>query len=354
MIWILISAILLIALILVIAKKIRPFWKKLILIFLILVGILLSVFKFIFPLNEGPKPMGPYGVKNEKSYYIHKTEIPKMATSGSDREVPVSWWLPEDENTKHPLVIFSHGSFGIEDSNSSLFEELASNGYIVASLGHPYHSFITSLSDGSDVYVDSSFFQSVMDSQGSENLEKTREGFNEWKSIRVEDISFVLDSILSDEKYSSKIDQEKIFLSGHSLGGSAALEVGRNRANALLGIIALESPFFGDIVGIEGEKYLFSEKEYPLPVLHFYSDALWGKLDEITTYEMNQKLLESNNPKYVNVHVEGSGHIGLSELSLASPFLTNLFDNGMNSKPALEKIEEINKATLEFLDRLTK
>ena len=81
---------------------------------------------------------------------------------------------------------------------------------------------------------------------------------------------------------------------------------------------------------------------------------MWGKLDEITTYEMNQKLLESNNPKYVNVHVEGSGHIGLSELSLASPFLTNLFDNGMNSKPALEKIEEINKATLEFLDGLTK
>ena len=354
MIWILISAILLIALVLVIAKKIRPFWKKLILIFFILAGILLSVFKFVFPLNEGPKPTGPYGVKNEKSYYIHKTEIPKMATSGSDREVPVSWWLPEDENTQHPLVIFSHGSFGIEDSNPSLFEELASNGYIVASLGHPYHSFITSLSDGRDVYVDSSFFQSVMNSQGSENLEKTREEFNEWKSIRVEDISFVLDSILSDEKYSSKIDQEKIFLSGHSLGGSAALEVGRNRANALLGVIALESPFFGDIVGIKGEKYLFTEIEYPLPVLHFYSDALWGKLDEITTYEMNQRLLESNNPKYVNVHVEGSGHIGLSELSLASPFLTNLFDNGMNSKPALEKIEEINKTTLEFLDRLTK
>ena len=70
MIWIIISAILLIALVLVIAKKIRPFWKKLILIFLILAGILLSVFKFVFPLNEGPKPTGPYGVKNEKSYYI--------------------------------------------------------------------------------------------------------------------------------------------------------------------------------------------------------------------------------------------------------------------------------------------
>lgn len=354
MIWILISTILLIALVVVIAKRIRPIWKKLILIFFIVVGILLSVFKFVFPLNEGPSPTGPYGVKTEKTFYNHKTEMQNMATSGNTREVPVSLWLPDDENTKHSFVIFSHGSFGIEGSNLSLFRELASHGYIVASLGHPYHSFITTLSDGSDIYVDSSFFQNVMNSQESEDLEQTREDFNEWKSIRVEDISFVLDSILSDEKYSSKIDKEKIFLSGHSLGGSAALEVGRNRANDLLGVIALESPFFGDIIGIEGEQYLFTDKEYPLPVLHFYSDALWGKLDEITTYEMNQQLIELNNPKFVNVHIKGSGHIGLSELSLASPFLTNLFDNGMNTKPTLEKIEEINSATLEFLDNLTK
>ncbi|MDO4711232.1 MAG: hypothetical protein Q4A75_04575, partial [Peptostreptococcaceae bacterium] len=127
MIWILISVIFLIALVVVIVKKIRPFWKKLILIFLILIGTLFSLFKFIFPLNEGPAPTGPYGLKTEKSYYTHKTEIPNMATSGYDREVPVSWWLPEDENTKHPLVIFSHGSFGVEDSNLSLFKELASN-----------------------------------------------------------------------------------------------------------------------------------------------------------------------------------------------------------------------------------
>lgn len=353
MVWKFIILVLLIALVIVIIKKIRPFWKKLILIFLIILGILFSTFKLLFPFNEGPEPSGPYEVKTEEAYYVHKTKIANMATSGSDREVPVSLWLPDGRKTKHPLLIFSHGAFGVANSNLSLFKELASNGYIVASLSHPYHSFKTELSDGKKIYVDSAFFKAVMNSQGTKNLEATQKEFNEWMSIRVEDISFVMDSILADETYAASIDPEKIVLAGHSLGGAAALAVGRNRSNKLLGIIALESPFFGDIVGIKGDKFLFTDKEYPLPVLHFYSDALWGKLDEITTYEMNQNLLESNDPKFVNVHIKGSGHIGLSELSLVSPFLTNLFDQGMNTKPTLEKIEEINQATLEFLNRLT-
>lgn len=69
---------------------------------------------------------------------------------------------------------------------------------------------------------------------------------------------------------------------------------------------------------------------------------------------MNQRLIDANTEKFVNVHIEESGHIGLSELSLASPFLTNLLDDGMNTTPAYEKIAKINEETLKFLNALTK
>lgn len=273
MAWLIILAILIIGLIIVIAKKIRPWWEKLILIILIIAGIIFSILKFTFPLKDPLETTGPYNIKNEKVFYTNETKFPNMATDGKDREIPVLLWMP-DGPEEYPLIIFSHGSFGIGESNSSLFSELASHGYMVASLEHPYHTFVTTISDGNKIHVDGSFLLEVMSSQGSENLEKTREEISRWNGIRVEDISFVMDSLLSDPELSKFIDEEKVFLSGHSLGGGAALELGRRRSNELLGVIALESPFFGDIVGIKGDQFVFTDEEYPIPVLHFYSDAL--------------------------------------------------------------------------------
>lgn len=344
MIWMILLAGLLGALVVVIAKKVRPWPKKLLLVLVVAAGVLFAGFKVVFPFNEGPRPGGPFGVLARRVFYTHETAVPGMGTAGSEREVPVSLWLPDDTQSKHPLLIFSHGSFGVENSNLSLFEELASRGFVAASLGHPYHSFVTELSDGRKVFVDGGFARSVMQSPGARDPESTLKAFREWTRIRVEDLSFALDSLLGDERFANVIDRDKVILAGHSLGGAAALEVGRNRAAELRGVVALESPFFGDIVGVDKGRFVFRQDEYPLPVLHFYSDALWGKLGEIPTYAMNQRLLESGNPKFVNVHISGCGHIGLSELSLVSPLLTNLFDGGLDTKPAAEKIAEINSS----------
>jgi len=40
-------------------------------------------------------------------------------------------------------VVFSPGSFGTRTSNTSTYRELASNGYVVCAIDHPYHSFYT-------------------------------------------------------------------------------------------------------------------------------------------------------------------------------------------------------------------
>ena len=77
---------------------------------------------------------------------------------GSYREVPMHFYYPENaaDLPEHslPLVIFSHGAFGYYQSNASTFLELASHGYAVISLDHPYHSFFTKDSDGKTITVD--------------------------------------------------------------------------------------------------------------------------------------------------------------------------------------------------------
>lgn len=345
--------ILFLLIIFVLIRKIRPWWKKLLSLVILLIGIFFTGFMYVFPVYPAVESTGDYSVKTESVYVVNDTQITALATSGNEREIPVKLWFPEANTSAIiPLIIFSHGSFGIADSNESLFLELTSHGYAVASLDHLYHSFVTTLSDGTSVQVDMAFMQSVLGAQGSNDLETSLELFTEWQAIRVEDLNAFVDHLLADNIEGlnvDNIDTEQLILAGHSLGGSAVLDLGRMRSDDFVAVIALEAPFFGDIVGIEDEEFVFENEEYPLPVLHFYSDALWSKLDAITTYEMNSRHLD-NSAKFVNVHIEGSGHIGLTDLSLVSPILTNLLDGGLNTKDPTEKLKEINVHTLEFLN----
>jgi len=61
--------------------------------------------------------------------------------------VNVGFWYPKETAGTYPLLFFSHGTFGIKDSNNSAFEELASHGYVVCSVDHPGHSFYTKSAD---------------------------------------------------------------------------------------------------------------------------------------------------------------------------------------------------------------
>lgn len=52
------------------------------------------------------------------------------------------------EGGRFPVVLFSPGSSGVRTQNTAWAEELASHGYVVAALDHPYDSAAVVLSDG--------------------------------------------------------------------------------------------------------------------------------------------------------------------------------------------------------------
>lgn len=355
-IWIILLVIAAVTLVVIIFRKIRPWRKKWLLFILTLVVMLFTAFQVLFPILPVVAVTGEYSVSQTDDYFNYPTTNDQLETSEGNREVPVTLWHPEKvEDINGKLILFSHGSFGVADSNDSLFNELASHGYVVASLSHPYHSFTTTLEDGSNIRIDTGYLRNVMGTQGSENLEKTLTDLEEWSQVHEDDIVQVLEQIQAEKTeniFLRAINPDEVILMGHSLGGTAVINLGRKRDD-IVAVIALESPFSGDIMGInEDNTYEFTNEPYPVPMLNIYSDSTWDVLDELTLYTQNWNYINSKNDQYQNVHIEGSGHIGLTDMHRVSPILTNLIDGGLNSEDYDIVLKQINEAILPFLDAL--
>ena len=58
---------------------------------------------------------------------------------------------PKIEGMKFPLIMFNHGLASYREANSFLCIDLASHGYVVMSVTHPYDSTLTELDDGTRI-----------------------------------------------------------------------------------------------------------------------------------------------------------------------------------------------------------
>lgn len=354
--WIILLVLAVVALFVVIFRKIRPWSKKGLLFIVALIVTLFASFQVLIPVHPIVATTGEYGVVKSDEYFNYPINNEQVETSNGTREVPVTVWHPETvEDMNGKLILFSHGSFGVADSNESLFNELASHGYVVVSLSHPYHSFTTTLEDGTDISVDMDYLQEVMGTQGSEDLEKTLMDLENWSQLHEDDLIQVLEQIQEEETdhpFLQALNSDEVILIGHSLGGTAALNIGRKRED-IVAVVAIEAPFSGDITDVnEDNTYEFISEAYPAPLLQIYSDSTWSDLEDSALYEQNWNYIDSENDYYQNVYIEGSGHIGLTDMHRVSPILTNLSDGGLNSEDYDIILKQINEAVLSFLNEL--
>lgn len=313
----------------------------------------------LFPKVTPLEPTGTYQVKREDCSYTDASRLETYADDGSFRELPVSFWYPAGvpEPRSCPLVVFSHGSFGVKESNETLYRELASHGYVVCSIDHTYHSFSAKLSNGKTVRISGAYMKELSADSPQDQPEQSLPRFEKWMALRTGDINFVLDTVIkkvSEESGElsvySLIDLSQICVMGHSLGGSATLGVGRQRSD-IAAVIALEAPFLCDIRGVDPDgKFIFEESPYPVPVLNIYSDASWAHLREWKQYAENARLLDIESDDVQNVYLSGVGHIALTDLSLSSPFLTFVLDGFKTSAATQETLKKINEVCLAFLD----
>ncbi len=314
----------------------------------------------LFPSYQPLTVSGHYAIETARYTYTDDQRIEPYSHTGERRRVNVVCWYPEKAGSDgtFPLVIFSHGGLGTENSNESLYRELASHGYVVCSIGHPYHAFWTKSEDGRTTFVSLEYFGEIQREDARTNKLQSFCYYQKWLETRTADISFVMDTILAKAAESASgvyalVDNARIGLMGHSLGGSAVLAIPRQRDD-VDAVIALESPYLYDIVGMEDDNFIWLDDDYPVPVLNIYSDSSWSHLSEWPQYARNAALLSSASENDLSLYISGRGHFSLTDLSLASPLLTKALEGGQTERDAAEYLQDVNHACLEFFDHYLK
>jgi dienelactone hydrolase len=317
----------------------------------------------IFPQHKQPQVTGNHKVVTAKYTYTDENRIETFTDTGENRKVNVEFWYPQDGTEKYPLVVFDHGSGGVKTSNTSTFIDLASNGYVVCSIDHPYHSMFTVGTDGSVVRADPSYLQEYMAlSSGQYDDKQEFEIEKKWMGLRIADINFVLDTILEQAKDSNSdtvyqlVDPEKIGLMGHSLGGESVAQVARER-NDIDAVINLDADLGGEYLDYVNGKYVMNDTVYPVPLLTIYSDDLVRLIDAIQNAETTVavKHVSATTPDAYEVHLTGTNHMSLTDLPLVSPFLTSMITSSVKqvghvTTDSLQVINKMNEIVLSFFN----
>ena len=150
-----------------------------------------------------------------RAYLFESLGIPALdVRTNSCLQVPA---LPG----RHPVILASHGYTGMYTDYTFLFEDLASRGYVVASIAHSYETTAVELPDGK--LLTSRF--------GTYLAEDTLRMDDSWlkmaASIRQADLRFVCAELSRWNERGGplfgKLDLSRIGVLGHSLGADTAM-----------------------------------------------------------------------------------------------------------------------------------
>ena len=132
----------------------------------------------------------------------------------------------------YPLVIFSPGAGASRFTYTTIAQEIARKGYIVACLDHSYDALVVEFPDGRLIHgvgKDAPYTLELM------------------VQVRAQDVSFVLDELLSSSLLSPyNIDGDNTIAFGHSLGGATTAEVMLNDTR-IKGGVNLDGTLFGSM-----------------------------------------------------------------------------------------------------------
>ena len=351
-------------------KQVRLSFLRLAGFFGVSVLILLAwILPVVLPVFSLPEPRGPYNVGTE--LITVKTELDETITENpSDkRELVYKIWYPSNADvsvleseqyvdkasrsgfaTKYglspsmldyldhvetfvyrdlpiakgsfPVLVFTHGYGSKATGYYALLTELASQGYVIINMNHPYESLGVTYPDGRIVYFDYEYQQEIsaefMEVMGSV-MEAFSKGFdyeerhpivsdavkiyfegdiqNRW----AEDILSTLD-LLDDwnenELFQGRLDLDRIGVLGHSVGGGTAGNVAMkdSRVKAAANLDGIQ--WGGKIDTTYHVPYLYISADWPADHEDINSHIYKYKSTDVF-YEA--KLLNSGHPNFMDI-----------------------------------------------------
>lgn len=365
-----------------------------------------------FPVFESPKPTGPYAVGTTRMSFVDGSR-PEVFTSdpGDHRDLAVQIWYPAEPapgakpepfwedagvvgprlaaslglprflfnhltlvrshsypkapmpegETAFPVLIFSHGyAQGFAAQNKVLMEELASRGYAVFSIGHPYEASAVIYPDGRVVSVSEVQIQKVRDElkrtmpPALKKLEVSKSKADRAAAVReliggapiltdsvriwTADTRFVLDRLEAvnagaiASPFAGRLDLSRMGVLGMSFGGTTAGEVCLEDSRVKAGV-NLDGLQYGRLI------------DHPLrrPFMFMNSESGRG---------LNEPMYERAEGPVYYVTVRGSRHLDYSDLAFISPLFRTLGALGPVGGRRMSKI--YNAYTLAFFDKYLK
>ncbi|MDT8305840.1 MAG: hypothetical protein RRC07_07885 [Anaerolineae bacterium] len=240
--------------------------------------------------------------------------------------------LPARDGAPYPLLVFSHGLRGLRVQNSVLLRELASHGYVVASIDHTYGNILTVFPDGRAVFYDGDrvFPEGETTIAGGSRLVDT------WAA----DVRFLLHEAATWREggngLAGLLDLQQLGTLGHSTGAAAAIEV------------CAAEPSCGAVVTLDGwiepvdDSIVASGPGAPL--LSLRAPAWLGPQNAARGRELHQSSGES---AYL-VTIPGTEHFDYTDIPLFSPFTSRLGLSGENDADVV--LATINDYTRAFFD----
>ncbi|WP_214104230.1 alpha/beta hydrolase family protein [Acrocarpospora catenulata] len=164
-----------------------------------------------YPTEQREGQRAPYMTPRESELLLKGSGIASAPYDTLSRTRTNAIQGAEPAGGRFPLVVLSPGFTQPMSTLTSLAEDLASRGYVVAGIDHTYESYATTFPGGRVAEC------LACDSDTDPGFgTRTVQG-------RVADVSFVLDQLPSKWDGSALIDRSRIAMAGQAIGGATAL-----------------------------------------------------------------------------------------------------------------------------------
>ena len=311
---------------------------------------------WVFPNHPPLSPTGAYDVELFTFHVLDEQAHEAFAHREEAREIEVFCYYPKSSDRERAIILYSHGGISTPQSNASLLIELASHGHVACTLSHPFHTLVTTSSQGTQVRMDRAYFDELMQEDVRSNPTQSLAYYQEWMRVRTHDLTLVMRDLdgqkAQNEHFLQWANLSEFIVMGHSLGGSAALCLSRQSPN-IKAVVALESPYLCDLEAVAQGAFILKEAQWSVPSLHVYSDTIWGDLHTWPQYQRNVEIIALNHPNHIIHHIEGSGHFSLTDLGLLSPVLNRFLNRHSTLLSPTETLMSVNEAVLAFIQTLS-
>lgn len=235
---------------------------------------------------------------------------------------------------RFPVLLFNHGFGSFQKQSTSLLEELASHGYVVASLGHPSESLVVQFADGTsqgrradhpawveitaglkDLEKNVRELEPLFDrARGASDLASLRDAMNAIAAHRSyavlaplvtawrQDTAVVLDQ-LAASPLSAQVDPSQVGVFGHSLGGMVAgqLAMSDGRVKAGMSYDGAQLPLPGEV-----------PSALRVPFCFVYADASKVGAATARSEGINDGFL---GPGGCGVVIRGASHLNFTDMN---------------------------------------